>query len=59
MRESADRAQEVLQALSRISQTINTLQEIDPLLEKIMDIAVETVGAERGFLLLLDFLLFI
>ncbi len=54
MRESADRAQEVLQALSRISQTINTLQEIDPLLEKIMDIAVETVGAERGFLLLLD-----
>jgi Nif-specific regulatory protein len=54
MKESLDRAQEVLQALSRISQTINTLQEIDPLLEKIMDIAVEAVGAERGFILLLD-----
>ncbi len=43
-----------LTALSRISAIINTLQELDPLLEKIMDIAVETVGAERGFVLLTD-----
>jgi Nif-specific regulatory protein len=42
----------VLDALMRISHTINTLQEPDVLLEKIMDIAVETVGAERGFLIL-------
>ncbi len=43
-----------LTALSRVSAIINTLQELDPLLEKIMDIAVETVGAERGFILLTD-----
>ncbi len=43
-----------LTALSRISAIINTLQELDPLLEKIMDIAVETVGAERGFILLTE-----
>ncbi|MDZ7292949.1 MAG: sigma 54-interacting transcriptional regulator [candidate division KSB1 bacterium] len=42
----------VLDALMRISHTINTLQEFDVLLEKIMDIAVETVGAERGFIIL-------
>jgi len=42
----------VLDALLRISHTINTLQELDVLLERIMDIAVETVGAERGFILL-------
>ena len=43
-----------LSALSRVSAIINNLQELDPLLEKIMDIAVETVGAERGFILLTD-----
>ncbi len=43
---------DALSALSRISTIINTLRELDPLLEKIMDIAVETVGAERGFILL-------
>ncbi|MEK7728858.1 MAG: sigma 54-interacting transcriptional regulator [candidate division KSB1 bacterium] len=43
-----------LSALSRVSAMINTLQELDPLLEKIMDVAVETVGAERGFILLTD-----
>jgi Nif-specific regulatory protein len=42
----------VLDALLRISRTINTLQELDVLLERIMDIAVETVGAERGFIIL-------
>ncbi len=44
----------MLDALLRISHTINTLQEPDVLLERIMDIAVETVGAERGFLILSD-----
>src|SRR5574341_1781779 len=44
----------LLDALSRISTIINTLQELDVLLERIMDIAVETVGAERGFILLYD-----
>ncbi len=43
-----------LSALSRVSAIINNLQELDPLLEKIMDIAVETMGAERGFILLTD-----
>jgi len=42
----------VLDALSRISSAINTLQELDVLLDKIMDIAVEAIGAERGFVLL-------
>jgi Nif-specific regulatory protein len=42
----------VLEALSRISAAINTLQDLDVLLEKIMDIAVEAIGAERGFVLL-------
>ena len=44
----------ILDALSRISTVINTLQELDVLLEKIMDIAVGTVGAERGFIFLID-----
>ncbi len=43
-----------LHALTRISAIINTTRELDPLLEKIMDIAVETLGAERGFILLLN-----
>ncbi len=43
-----------LDALTRISAIINTLRELDPLLEKIMDIAVETLGAERGFILLTE-----
>jgi Nif-specific regulatory protein len=42
----------VIEALSRISTAINTLQELDSLLEKIMDIALEAVGAERGLILL-------
>jgi Nif-specific regulatory protein len=42
----------VLDALSRISSAITTLQELDVLLDKIMDIAVEVIGAERGFVLL-------
>jgi len=40
------------EALYEISQRINTLQEIDPLLNQIMDIAMEALAAERGFILL-------
>ncbi|NIR50893.1 sigma-54-dependent Fis family transcriptional regulator [candidate division KSB1 bacterium] len=43
---------ESLQALSEIAQVINTIQEIDPLLEKVLEIAMETLAAERGFVLL-------
>jgi len=43
-----------LQAISRISQQINTLQDIDPLLRSILHIAMEVMGAERGFILMLD-----
>ena len=41
-----------IQALSEIAQTINTIQEIEPLLEKVLEIAMETLAAERGFILL-------
>lgn len=44
--------QEALDALLRVSQQINSITEIDPLLENIMDIAVETLSAERGFMVL-------
>jgi Nif-specific regulatory protein len=43
---------EAIDALLRISQQINSITEIDELLENIMDIAVETLSAERGFLVL-------
>ncbi|UCE05081.1 MAG: GAF domain-containing protein, partial [bacterium] len=43
-----------LQAISRISQEINTLQDINPLLRSILHIAMEVVGAERGFILMFD-----
>lgn len=45
---------EHFQALSKVSQVINSIKETEPLLSKIIDIAVETVGAERGFLVLTD-----
>ncbi|MCB9357995.1 MAG: sigma 54-interacting transcriptional regulator [Calditrichaeota bacterium] len=43
---------EQLQALYDISQVLNTIWDIDNLLERIMDIALQTVSAERGFLVL-------
>ncbi len=54
MKSFAKDVQNSLQAISRISQEINTLQEIDPLLKSILHIAMEAVGAERGFILMLD-----
>jgi len=43
-----------LQALYDIAQVLNTISDIDGLLERIMDIAIQTVNAERGFLVLTD-----
>jgi Nif-specific regulatory protein len=43
-----------LHALSSISETINTLYDIDELLQKILDIALKTVNAQRGFILMSD-----
>lgn len=42
------------EALSEIAQTINTLHEPGALLEKVLEIAMETLDAERGFILLQD-----
>jgi len=41
-----------LQALVDIGQTINSILMKQPLLEKVMDIAIEAIKAERGFLML-------
>lgn len=44
--------QDPLQALSEIALTINSIQEPNALLEKVLEIAMETLSAERGFILL-------
>lgn len=54
MKSVIDNVPDPIQAISRISQEINTLQEIDPLLKSILHIAMEAIGAERGFILMLD-----
>ncbi len=41
-----------LVALSTISESINTLYDIDELLKKILDIALRTVNAQRGVILM-------
>jgi Nif-specific regulatory protein len=43
-----------LRALSAISESINTLYDIDELLQKILEIALKTVNAQRGFILISD-----
>lgn len=43
-----------LLALSAISETINTIYNIDELLPKILDTALKTVNAQRGFILISD-----
>ncbi len=45
-------ASDSLQALSEIAFTVNSIQEIRPLLEKVLEIAMDTLAAERGFVLL-------
>lgn len=49
---SAALTQEHLQALYNITQTVNSITNIDHLLERVMDIAVQAAQAERGFLVL-------
>ena len=44
--------QDPLRALSEIALTINTIQQPNVLLEKVLEIAMETLDAERGFVLL-------
>jgi Nif-specific regulatory protein len=44
--------EERLGVLFRVARTINTIRESDPLLNKIMDLALETLNAERGFIML-------
>ncbi len=47
-----DRAQSSLEALTEIAQVINGIQDPEALLEKVLEIAMETLAAERGFVLL-------
>jgi Nif-specific regulatory protein len=54
MKSLTEDIQNPLQAISRISQEINTLQDINPLLRSILHIAMEVIGAERGFILMFD-----
>ncbi len=54
MQSLTDNLQQPLQAISRISQEINSIKDIDPLLKSILRIAMEVMGAERGFVLMLD-----
>ena len=44
--------EERLEVLIRVTRTINTIRELDPLLNKIMDLALETLSGERGFIML-------
>jgi Nif-specific regulatory protein len=46
--------QEQLHALYEVSQILNSITDIDRLLERVMDIALQTVDAERGFLVLCE-----
>gem|GEM_PF-117804 len=43
-----------LATLYRISQVMNSILDLDRLLDKVMDLVVETMRAERGVLMLLD-----
>lgn len=44
--------EERLEVLFRVARTINTIRESEPLLNKIMDLALETLAAGRGFIML-------
>ena len=54
MQETESMEQGHLDALLSISQEINSIKEIDPLLNKVMDIAMKALSAERGVIVLLD-----
>jgi Nif-specific regulatory protein len=44
--------EERLAVLLRIARTINSIRESEPLLNKILDLALETLAGERGFIML-------
>lgn len=54
MKSALQHIQNPLEAISRISQQINSLRDIDALLQSILQIAMEVMGAERGFILMHD-----
>lgn len=54
MNDAIPHIQNPLEAISRISQQINSLRDIDSLLKSILHIAMEVMGAERGFILMHD-----
>jgi len=54
MPDQSHQTEDPLLALSAISETINTIYNIDELLPKILDIALKTVHAQRGFILISD-----
>jgi Nif-specific regulatory protein len=43
-----------LAMLFRIAKTVNSVLDLDDLLEVILDLAIETTGAERGFIILCE-----
>ncbi len=47
-----EQAQHTLEALIAIAHTINSIERSEVLLEKVLEVAMETLGAERGFILL-------
>jgi Nif-specific regulatory protein len=48
-----DRSARMLAKLYEITRAINSILEPEPLLDKVMDLAIESVGAERGLIFLL------
>ena len=52
METKAEARTATLEALSEIALTINSIQDPDELLEKVLEIAMEELDAERGFILL-------
>lgn len=43
-----------LEVLYRVTKTVNSILDYPQLMEKVMDLAIETVGAERGAIILLN-----
>lgn len=43
-----------LETLFEVARTINSILELDPLLNRVMDLMIENLNAERGFIILRD-----
>ncbi len=52
--ERTDILKDPLKALSAISETINTIYDLDELLRKVLDIVLKTVNAQRGMVLMFE-----